>query len=686
MALVGDLLIRILGDSKGGREALGQTQEQMEQTEKKASTFGKVMRGVGVGIAAAGALGVASTNELNEHMAKLRAETGATAEETEKYKKIVQDAYKVNEDSYEALAATVTELRTQMGLTTEQIERDLQSYLDFAKVTGQDNVAAVGALDDVADSFNLTAEEMAGVMDMLVKSHREYGGNVGANTVALSQMAPAAKSLGMDLEQTNALLNLFSANGLDASQGAMAFTFAAKQFESPEEFQKAVDDLYKIEDQGQRTQAAVEIFGSRAGVALANAFGPGKEKIDAFNISVEESKGVVTEASAAYDDNFNTKWELMKKNITGTVQELTDQFGPAMVAASSTITATAAVFPGMVTQLSTLGTWLKKTAAVQWLLNAAMSANPIGLVVLAIAALVGAFVLAYNKSEWFRGKVDAVWKWIKDTAVDSWNELVEFVPNAIERLWEGFKGVAEAYLKGGVIGLVNEYILKPFFDIDLFEIGEDIVEGLWNGIKSMGGWMKDKVTGFVSDINDTITSFFGIESPSKLMAQHGGDLAEGLAVGIENEAEKPLGVMGKLGQAISDKVQDAKKTALELLNAKVDQAINWAGGRGNKSGNAQTDGDMGTYERYKREQIEQTGRVDGIVSFEEFQRQLDVAAMDMAKANNVDLSVGRSMAGQKGFGFIENVNITAPTPLSPGETARQLERTQRQLATEWGLT
>lgn len=45
--------------------------------------------------------------------------------------------------------------------------------------------------------------------------------------------------------------------------------------------------------------------------------------------------------------------------------------------------------------------------AVQWLLNVALTANPIGLVVLAIALLVGAVVLAYNKVGWFRNGVNA---------------------------------------------------------------------------------------------------------------------------------------------------------------------------------------------------------------------------------------------------------------------------------------
>lgn len=51
----------------------------------------------------------------------------------------------------------------------------------------------------------------------------------------------------------------------------------------------------------------------------------------------------------------------------------------------------------------------KVHTAGQWLLNAALAANPIGLVVVAIAALVAGFVLAYKKSETFRGIVDGLW-------------------------------------------------------------------------------------------------------------------------------------------------------------------------------------------------------------------------------------------------------------------------------------
>lgn len=54
----------------------------------------------------------------------------------------------------------------------------------------------------------------------------------------------------------------------------------------------------------------------------------------------------------------------------------------------------------------------KAAATAQWLLNVAMDANPIMLIVLAIAALVAGLVLAYNKIGWFRAFVDGAFKMI----------------------------------------------------------------------------------------------------------------------------------------------------------------------------------------------------------------------------------------------------------------------------------
>jgi len=66
----------------------------------------------------------------------------------------------------------------------------------------------------------------------------------------------------------------------------------------------------------------------------------------------------------------------------------------------------------------------------------------------------------------------------------------------------------------------------------VFEIGKNIVTGLWEGIKSMGKWIADKVSGFFSGIVDGAKSLLGIHSPSTVFAGIGGNMGEGIGVGF----------------------------------------------------------------------------------------------------------------------------------------------------------
>lgn len=76
-------------------------------------------------------------------------------------------------------------------------------------------------------------------------------------------------------------------------------------------------------------------------------------------------------------------------------------------------------------KLATLGQAAasKLAAAGQWLLNLAMDANPIGLIVIGIVALIAVFVLLWNKSAAFRDFWKSAWAAIKTAAVDVWDWL-----------------------------------------------------------------------------------------------------------------------------------------------------------------------------------------------------------------------------------------------------------------------
>lgn len=75
-------------------------------------------------------------------------------------------------------------------------------------------------------------------------------------------------------------------------------------------------------------------------------------------------------------------------------------------------------------------------------LNFVLSANPIGIVVMAIAALVGALVAAYNNCETFRNICNSVWAVVKDVASAVWDSLVKAFEKAsavIQKAWEWVK-------------------------------------------------------------------------------------------------------------------------------------------------------------------------------------------------------------------------------------------------------
>ena len=61
------------------------------------------------------------------------------------------------------------------------------------------------------------------------------------------------------------------------------------------------------------------------------------------------------------------------------------------------------------------------------------------------------------------------------------------------------------------------------------------MRGVWDGIKAMGSWIKEKVSGFFGGIVDNDKGVLGIHSPSRVFAGIGENMALGLGEGWESE-------------------------------------------------------------------------------------------------------------------------------------------------------
>lgn len=84
----------------------------------------------------------------------------------------------------------------------------------------------------------------------------------------------------------------------------------------------------------------------------------------------------------------------------------------------------------------------KLWAVAQGALNAVMAANPITILVIAIAALVAGLVVAYRNVDWFRNAVDSVWRFLKTNVLPIFQSVVGFIKDnfvaglrELSRMW-----------------------------------------------------------------------------------------------------------------------------------------------------------------------------------------------------------------------------------------------------------
>jgi phage-related protein len=167
---------------------------------------------------------------------------------------------------------------------------------------------------------------------------------------------------------------------------------------------------------------------------------------------------------------------------------------------ASAISGMASSFMTFVRGLNLGAVAAKAMAAAQWLLNIAMDANPIGLLLLAIAALVAAFIWAWNNIDGFKEGVTAVmsaigdffvmiWTHVRDFFVGVWNAIWSFFATILGNIRDFFVGVWQGIVDfftmvtNGIYTVamtVWNAIVAFFTGVWNFIVG--IFTGAWNGI------------------------------------------------------------------------------------------------------------------------------------------------------------------------------------------------------------
>ena len=508
-------------------------------------------------------------DEGADNVIKATGATGAAADElTKSYANVSRSIV----GDFSNIGDALGEVSTRFGFTGKELEDTTTQFLKFADITGTDAKKAVELVSRAMNNAGIKSENYSEILDQLAKASQTSGISVDKLAETLTKNGATMRQLGFNTDETIAMLAQFEAAGVNSETALAGLKTAVKNWANEgknanDEFHNVVDAIRNAPDEISGTQAAFDAFGNKAGTELAEAIRTGKFAYDEYLADLAASQGTV---NATYEETQDgaDKAKLAVQNMKTTAAELVNNFlekySPQIEKAIEAVTKTldklapkveagiqwlidnlplieagvvgiATAFAawkitGIITAVTTALAGMSAAevvaAAKTWLLNAAMAANPIGLVVTAIAALVAAFVVLWNKSEKFRNFWKGLWKEIKATVEKYIGAVVDFFKNAWERIkavwtvvtaffeaiWNGIKAIFEP-----VIDWFKEKFENAWNAIKaVWLFVHTFFEAIWNNIKAIFepviDWFKEKFEtawNTIKAIWTVVTEFFG---------------------------------------------------------------------------------------------------------------------------------------------------------------------------------
>ena len=467
--------------------------------------------------------------------------TGATGEAADELAKSMTNVSKRVKGDFGTIGSAIGEVNTRFGYTGEELEDTTEQFMKFAEITGMDATKAVQTVSKAMNNAGIDSSKYSEVLDEIAIAAQASGISAEKLTENLTKYGSQTRAAGLNTKESIALFAQFEKSGVNAEMALGGLKTAVKTWSdegknSRIEFQRTIQDIKDSPNVLEATQKAIDVFGSKAGTELADAIHSGRFEYSEFLDIVKGSEGTV---SATYDETQSgfDKAALAVQNMKTTAAELADgllqKYSPQIEAAIQKITdlideyapkvedgidwmtehlpeieagvvgigvafatwKVAGIISAVTAALAGMSAAEVVAAAKTWLLNTALLANPIGLVVAAIAALVAAFVVLWNKSDKFREFWINLWDKIKTSAA----VVIEFIKIAFSETWDKIKkvwNVAAKYFEGVwkaiklVFSVVKSVLTGNFSDA-------------WNGIKAIwsivSGWFNDNVVKPVQD-------------------------------------------------------------------------------------------------------------------------------------------------------------------------------------------
>lgn len=461
MASLSSLNFRLTANIAPFRKGLNKAGRAMDKTGRKMQQFGKNMSmKVTAPIVALGAVSFNVFKGFEAEMAKVQAVSGATGEE---FKALSENAKQLGASTMFS-AREVAGLQTEfakLGFTATEITKVTESTLALAQASGSDLARAAEVAGSTLRAFGLDASETGRVTDVMAASFSSSALDMETFAESMKFVAPVAKSAGMSIEETSAMLQIMSNAGIKGSQAGTALRRIISEIgASGKPTAEALKDLAAQglnladakDEVGRHAQSALLVLAEgvdqikplttelqhsggaaqqMADIMGNTAFGAGKRlesAMEGLAISVGELVAVavvpLVEFLAKAAGALNNMSDGAKKAIV-IIGGIAAAIGPAVFILGSFQRALVAV---------RTATWLTTAATTAFGVAVQIATSPITLIIAAIAALsAGVIYVAYN------------FKAFSATAKNAIASMVNAVIPAVNLLINSFNRAAEFF-------------------------------------------------------------------------------------------------------------------------------------------------------------------------------------------------------------------------------------------------
>lgn len=487
---------------------------QLKEWGDKLKDVGGKMKGVGdtltknvtAPIAAVGAASVVAWKEVDEGLDIVTKKTGATGEALEDMQNRTRNIAKTIPTDFATAGTAVGEVNTRFGLTGDALEDLSVKFIKFAELNDTDVSTSIDNVQSMMAAWGVETENAGLMLDLLTKAGQDSGVSVDTLSQQLMQNKTALDDMGLSLEESVDLLANCEKSGIDTSTMLAglkkAMQNSAKEGKSSAQaLAELQESLMNAESDAEASQIAMELFGNKAGPAIAEACRDGRLSLEDLGYSMEDLAGTTETTFDEIQDPLDQMTPIIN-TLKDTGAQIVTDLGPTLVdllgrlsdgvsalntwwsgldeGQKKVILTMVGLVAALGPVLSIVGSVISVIGSLVTIMGAASAGGgvmavvigaltgPIGIAIAAVTALIAIGVLLYKN--W-----DTICAWaqkMKEKVVTAWENLksdveskVESIKSTVTQKFEDIKNKIQEKIEGArdkVRDAIDK--IKGFFD------------------------------------------------------------------------------------------------------------------------------------------------------------------------------------------------------------------------------